>query len=99
MNAGIQPNAFGDWAKYEGKRSKLEDWKQAYLKSWECGRNANEIINVMKSIAHEFTKAHRSLCDKLDVEENPLWVKNYWHGYIVINKLKEISSIFVLFSV
>jgi hypothetical protein len=75
INAGVQPNAFGDWAKYEGERSNLEDWQQTLLESWECGRDTNEIINVMKSIVHEFRKVHSSLCDKLDVEEKPIWVE------------------------
>ncbi|MGP4108449.1 hypothetical protein [Virgibacillus sp. L01] len=75
MNAGVQPNAFGDWAKYEGNRSKLENWQKTLLESWECGRNKNEITNVMKSIVHEFRKVHSSLCDKLDIEENPIWVE------------------------
>ncbi|SEQ94551.1 hypothetical protein SAMN05216232_3755 [Virgibacillus subterraneus] len=75
MNAGVQPNAFGDWAKYEGNRSKLENWQKTLLESWECGRNKNEIKNVMKSIVHEFRKVHGSLCDKLAIEENPIWVE------------------------
>lgn len=74
MNAGFQPNAFGDWAKYEGKKSELDSWQQSLLASWECGRNTAEIINVMKSIVHEFRKVHSSLCEKLEVDENSEWV-------------------------
>ncbi|MDQ0257977.1 hypothetical protein J2S74_005440 [Evansella vedderi] len=74
MDKGIQPNTFGDWAKYEGDRSELEDWKQSLLQSWDCGRNTKEIINVMKSIVHEFRIVHRSLCNKLEMEENPEWI-------------------------
>lgn len=74
MDKGLQPNAFGDWAKYEAERSGLEDWQQSILKSWECGRNTMEITGVMKSIVMEFKDVHRSLCNKLEVEENPVWV-------------------------
>lgn len=74
MDKGLQPNAFGDWAKYEAERSGLEDWQQSMLKSWECGRNTMEITGVMKSIVMEFKDVHRSLCNKLEVEENPVWV-------------------------
>jgi hypothetical protein len=31
MNAGIQPNTFGDWAKLEGERSKLQGWQLSLL--------------------------------------------------------------------
>ncbi|WP_261129682.1 aminoglycoside 6-adenylyltransferase [Bacillus sp. Marseille-Q3570] len=75
MKAEIQPNAFGDWAKYEGVRSKLTDWQRSLLESWECGRSTEEIISVMRSIVHEFREVHRSLCNKLEVEEDPDWVK------------------------
>lgn len=34
MTSGIQPNTFGDWAKYEGDKSKLEDWQKALLEKW-----------------------------------------------------------------
>ncbi|WP_100011224.1 aminoglycoside 6-adenylyltransferase [Lentibacillus sediminis] len=74
MDKGLQPNAFGDWAKYEAERSGLEDWQQSMLKSWECGRNTMEITGVMKSIVMKFKDVHRSLCNKLEVEENPAWV-------------------------
>jgi hypothetical protein len=32
MGAGIKPNTFGDYAKYEGERSKLEAWQLPSLK-------------------------------------------------------------------
>ncbi|MBU7592776.1 hypothetical protein [Metabacillus halosaccharovorans] len=75
MEAGIQPNTFGDWAKLEGKRSKLNDRQLLLLAQWHCSRNPNDILKVMKSIVPEFIKTHKSLCLKYDVEENPEWVK------------------------
>lgn len=74
MDSGIQPNSFGDWAKYEGDRSELEDWQKSLLNSWECGRDTIEIMNVMKSIVLEFKEVHRSLCDTLGVQEDSQWV-------------------------
>ncbi|MGN7942986.1 nucleotidyltransferase domain-containing protein [Virgibacillus sp. 6R] len=38
MDKGIQPNAFGDWAKYEGLRSKLERWQLSLLADWQSSR-------------------------------------------------------------
>lgn len=70
MNSGIQPNTFGDWAKYEGDRSKLENWQKSLLINWECGRDTKEIFNVLTGIVHEFKKAHSSLCDTLEIKEN-----------------------------
>lgn len=70
MIAGIQPNSFGDWAKYEGERSRLKDWQQDLLESWDCGRNKVEIIDVVRSIVPEFKKIHYSLCRRLEIEED-----------------------------
>jgi hypothetical protein len=69
-----QPNTFGDWAKYEGERSKLEAWQLSFLESWECGRKSIEITNVMKSIVPEFKRVHKNLCNKHGIEENPDWI-------------------------
>nr|WP_306798815.1 aminoglycoside 6-adenylyltransferase [Oceanobacillus saliphilus] len=74
MNSGVQPNTFGDWAKYEGDRSELEDWQKSLLESWECGRDAVEILNVMKGIVSEFKKVHHSLSDTLGVQDDYEWV-------------------------
>lgn len=43
MEAGYQPNTFGDWAKLEGDRSKLLDWQLKLLKQWHSSREPNEI--------------------------------------------------------
>lgn len=71
MEAGIQPNTFGDWAKIEGQRSKLQDWQLSLLADWHSSREPNEILNVIKSIVPEFIKVHNSLCEKYEIEENP----------------------------
>jgi hypothetical protein len=74
MEAGIQPNAFGDWAKIEGNRSKWQDWQRSLLESWDCNRDPFAIMNVVKRIVPEFKRVHKSLCEKLQIEENPEWV-------------------------
>ena len=74
MGVGVHPNTFGDWAKYEGERSELVDWQQMLLKSWACGRDPIEIMDVMKGIADEFIKVHKSLCDRVEVDNDPEWV-------------------------
>lgn len=74
MVSGIQPNTFGDWAKYEGAKSELKEWQKSLLKSWDCGRDTVEILNVMKSIVLEFKTLYRSLCDILEIEEDLEWV-------------------------
>ncbi|WP_018931203.1 aminoglycoside 6-adenylyltransferase [Gracilibacillus lacisalsi] len=79
MEVGIQPNAFGDWAKYEGERSKLIDWQLSLLDSWECGRDVSEIINVMKSIVPEFKRVHLNICNKFGIEERTEWVDEIVH--------------------
>jgi len=74
MDAGIQPNSFGDWAKLEGKRSNLQDWQLSLLAGWHASREPNDILNVMRSIVPEFIKIHKSLCYKHGIEEKPEWV-------------------------
>ncbi|MCO0600516.1 hypothetical protein NGI46_24545 [Peribacillus butanolivorans] len=74
MEAGKQPNTFGDWAKLEGERSKLQDWQLSLLAEWHSSREPDEILKVIKSIVPEFIKIHKSLCKKLEIEENPEWV-------------------------
>jgi len=74
MASKLSNSGFGDWAKYEGERSKLEAWQLSLLESWECGRNPLEIMNVMKSIVPEFKRVHKNLCNKLGIEENSEWI-------------------------
>jgi hypothetical protein len=68
------PNEFGIWTKYEGKRAEFEDWQLSLLESWDCDRNPYNIMNVLKSIAPEFKRVHKKLCEKLNIEENSEWV-------------------------
>lgn len=81
MIADVQPNTFGDWANYEGGRSKLEDWQKSLLESWMCGRNPQEIFQVMDRIVHEFRKVHYSLCGILHWKEDEAWLDE------IINKV------------
>lgn len=74
MDSGIQPNSFGDWAKYEGERSRLEVWQKLLLESWECRRETAEIMSVMRDIVFEFKKVHGSLCDTLGVQKDSEWI-------------------------
>ncbi len=74
MDAGIQPNTFGDWSKLEGERSRLQDWQLEHLARWHCNRELKEILSVVKSIIPEFVNVHKSLCRKYDIEENSGWV-------------------------
>ncbi len=74
MEKGLQPNTFGDWAKFEGERSKLDRRQQALLAEWHSSREPNDIMDVLKKIIPEFKKTHKSLCKKVGINENPEWV-------------------------
>ena len=74
MEAGIQPNALGDWAKIEGDRSQLQGWQLTELAKWSCGREPSEIMGVMKMMIPEFKRVHKSLCDEVGMDENTDWV-------------------------
>lgn len=76
MEKELQPNGFGDWAKYEGERSKLDDWQIDCLESWDSSRNPNDIMNVLRRIIPEFKKTHKKLCNKVGIEENSDWVED-----------------------
>ncbi|WP_088103171.1 hypothetical protein [Halalkalibacter urbisdiaboli] len=74
MDKGLQPNSFGDWAKYEGVRSELQSWQLSLLADWHSSREPNDLMSVIKKIIPEFLKIHKSLCEKVEIEENPEWV-------------------------
>ena len=74
MDKGLQPNAFGDWAKYEGVRSELDNWQLALLADWHSSREPNDLMDVLKKIIPEFKKTHKRLCEKVEIEEEPEWV-------------------------
>ncbi|MEW9502440.1 hypothetical protein [Jeotgalibacillus marinus] len=71
MEAGLQPNNFGYWAKLEGKRSKLQDWQLTLLEQWNSSRESDEIMSVIKSMVPEFIRVHKNLCKKYELEEYP----------------------------
>ncbi|MHA6260183.1 hypothetical protein ACXYMX_09745 [Sporosarcina sp. CAU 1771] len=74
MEAGMQPNPFGDWAKVEGERSHLKNDQLELLKSWSCSRDPVEIMDVTQRIIPEFKRVHRILCEQVRLEENADWV-------------------------
>ncbi|MBN8202996.1 aminoglycoside 6-adenylyltransferase [Bacillus sp. NTK034] len=74
MEAGLQPNTFGDWAKLQGPRSKLETWQLKLLEEWFSSAEHSEIMKVMTSIFPEFKRVHACLCHKVGLEENEDWV-------------------------
>lgn len=74
MDAGLEPNALGDWSKIEGDRSQLQDWQLTELSKWSCGRDPSEIMNVVKLIIPEFKRTHKSLCDTVGMDEDVDWV-------------------------
>ncbi|MDX8046265.1 aminoglycoside 6-adenylyltransferase [Gracilibacillus sp. S3-1-1] len=56
MDKGLQPNTFGDWAKYEGKSSKLESWQLSLLADWQSNREPSEIMEVIKKLSLNLKK-------------------------------------------
>src|SRR5690606_40255131 len=45
MDAGIQPNSFGDWAKLEGNRSKLSELQLLLLEKWDSRDRKSTRLN------------------------------------------------------
>jgi predicted nucleotidyltransferase len=75
MEANRIPNNPGDWSRYEGERSVFEEWQRSLLESWDCNRDPNRIMNVIKCMIPEFKRIHKHLCNKLNINEDPEWVK------------------------
>ncbi|WP_332633788.1 nucleotidyltransferase domain-containing protein [Halalkalibacter flavus] len=74
LEKGYLPNEPGSWSKYEGERSKLEEWQLSLLESWDCNRNQQSIVNAYKLMIPEFKRVHKALSKKLNIEEMPEWV-------------------------
>lgn len=70
MEAGVQPNTFGDWARLQGSRSKLEDWQLILLEEWFSSPDPPEIMKVMACMFPEFRRVHACLCHKVGLEVN-----------------------------
>lgn len=75
MEAGIPPNALGDWAKIEGDRSRLQSWQLEELASWDSNRNPAEMMAVVPKVVDAFKKIHKSLCAKVNLDEDSAWVE------------------------
>ncbi|MEG9295524.1 nucleotidyltransferase domain-containing protein [Mangrovibacillus sp. Mu-81] len=74
MVNGRQPNAPGEWSKYEGDRSPFDTGKQKLLAGWDACHNQEQIYAVMKDIVPEFKRIHKCLCEKLGEDERSDWV-------------------------
>lgn len=79
MEAGVQPNALGDWAKIEGDRSELQHWQLTQLAKWSSGRDPGDIMRVVAAMMPEFKRVHASLCEKVGLAEKPEWVEEIIH--------------------
>jgi predicted nucleotidyltransferase len=69
-----QPNAPGEWSKYEGDRSPFNKKEKELLAGWDACRNPNEIYTVMTNIVPEFKRIHSRLCEKLCEDDRADWV-------------------------
>jgi predicted nucleotidyltransferase len=74
MEKDRQPNAPGEWSKYEGERSPFNKNQQDLLAGWEAGRAPEDIHEVLKEIVPEFKRVHSRLCAKLGLDERTEWV-------------------------
>ncbi|WP_455662920.1 hypothetical protein [Pradoshia sp.] len=68
MAAGYQPNAFGDWSKIDGERSKLTESQKYLLRQWHANQDAEDIMKVVKALIPELLAIHQSLCVQLDIK-------------------------------
>ena len=69
MDKGIQPNTLGDWAKYEGARSLLDQRQLQALAEWVGCRDRDEMMKKVRLMFGEFKVVHRSLCEKVGMDE------------------------------
>ncbi|MFK3936231.1 hypothetical protein ACI2JA_01805 [Alkalihalobacillus sp. NPDC078783] len=69
MDKGEQPNTLGDWAKYEGERSLLDQRQLEVLAEWDGYRDEGDVMRKVRMIYGEFKTVHRSLCECVGVDE------------------------------
>ena len=62
-------SSYGIWSKVEGNRSQLYNWQLSLLKSWSCGRDSREIVKTMASMYPELLRLNKSLCLKVDIDD------------------------------
>lgn len=75
MEAGIQPNALGDWAKIEGSRSSLKSWQLEELAKWDSNRQPENIMATVPELVSAFKVVHKSLCDRVGLDEDRAWIE------------------------
>ncbi|MBD7963478.1 aminoglycoside 6-adenylyltransferase [Fictibacillus sp. Sa2CUA10] len=73
MNAGLQPNTFGDWSKVEGMRSTLAEWQRMLLSEWRYKSNEEDMLRVLKNILPEFQILHKELCEVVEITYDQNW--------------------------
>ncbi|MBT2682301.1 aminoglycoside 6-adenylyltransferase [Bacillus sp. ISL-37] len=66
---------YGVWSKIEGARSKLDQGQLSLLKSWESGRNTNQIMKTIVSIVPEILRLNKHLSKQVNIEDNEDHIK------------------------
>lgn len=61
---------YGVWSKIEGERSKLDQVQLSLLKSWECGRNTEQIMRTINGVIPEIFRLNKQLSNQVNIEEN-----------------------------
>ncbi|GAA0343015.1 hypothetical protein GCM10008967_36870 [Bacillus carboniphilus] len=74
MEQGFPPNHPGDWARIEGERSILNPTQLTLLESWECSRDADQIMDTLKNMIPEFKGVHQTLAEIVEVDTQTEWV-------------------------
>jgi predicted nucleotidyltransferase len=62
-------SSYGVWSKIEGNRSQLHEWQLSLLEYWSCGRDSSEIVKTMASMYPELLRLNKSLCQKIDIND------------------------------
>lgn len=73
INAGLQPNTFGDWSKIEGKSSPLAVWQHMLLSEWHYKSNGEEMLRILRKILPQFQKLHKELCEIVEITYEQKW--------------------------
>ncbi len=62
-------SSYGVWSKVEGNRSQLHAWQLSLLECWSCGHDSGEILKTMASMYPELLRLNKSLCQKIDIDD------------------------------
>lgn len=62
--------SYGSWSKIEGERSILNKEQLSLLEKWRCGKEADEIMEMIVNMVPELLRLNQALSEKVKIDTN-----------------------------